>query len=80
MRVAADGAAVECIVTAGLHHPNVVQTLAHAVTTSMAHKRAAWLQRPPQDSPRVFAEAATAIPREMWIVMEYCDCGSLVVS
>jgi hypothetical protein len=71
-----DGLPVEVHITAGLSHPNVVRTIAHAWRPLSSHVSA---------NLSVWDSAGSALgppgcsEGETWLLLELCDCGTLQV-
>ena len=63
VRWSADGQPLEAALTEGLHHPGIVETIAHSVTGCTTS-----LSSSPDDS-----------EGETWLLLEYCDGGCLQV-
>lgn len=82
MRRNKDGKPLEADLTAQLGHPNLVSTLDAASAFREPVAKLAWdMEEERQDSDRAPPGQSNADPVEdTWLLLEYCDQGSLMVS
>lgn len=88
-----DGKPLEAVITEGMHHPNIVNTIAHTV------QHTPQLQRRPHDSAQSSLAGTSGEPCKSgspaslnkahqgmqsegvaWLLLEYCDMGCLQVT
>ena len=77
-----DGEPLEAAITKGAHHPNVVRTIDFAVTSAAAADADA--DADSDAAPERFDSATSHHKHrqgnsETWMLLEFCDCGSLQV-
>ena len=68
---------MEAVITAGLAHPHVVRTVAHATTPGpVRHTRCKLRPKPGEP---LMPEGEESETEEVWLLLEYCDQGCLQV-
>lgn len=84
-----DGKPLEAVITEGMHHPNIVNTIAHTVQQALPqqsqqhmHDSAHSTRHSPHDSAGTPLKTAKSLQPEgvAWLVLEYCDMGCLQVT
>ncbi|KAK9915620.1 hypothetical protein WJX75_001643 [Coccomyxa subellipsoidea] len=81
-----DGKPLEAVITEGMHHPNIVNTIAHTVQQTLPqqsqqhmHDSAHSTRHSPHDNAGTPLKTAKSLQPEgvAWLVLEYCDMGCL---
>ena len=84
-----DGKPLEAVITEGMHHPNIVNTIAHTVQQTLPqqsqqhmHDSAHSTRHSPHDNAGTPLKTAKSLQPEgvAWLVLEYCDMGCLQVT